>query len=107
MSTVDSSTKLWGLRFLLLQVLLHCTCDDGGKGHERLIFVLIDASVYSHIICVGIDLSLVPEVHITMEMGGFAPMGITEVIPVCEEAEELNGLPIGRIGRRILHVVSQ
>ena len=46
-----------------------------------------------------------PEVHITMEMGGFSPVGITEVPPI-SEAEELSGLPLGRVGSRILHVVS-
>ena len=40
-----------------------------------------------------------------MEMGGFSPVGIAEVLPVCLEAEELNGLVINGMGRRILHVV--
>ena len=42
--------------------------------------------------------------HITMEMGGFSPVGIAEVPPICE-AEELNGLPFNRVGPRILYMV--
>lgn len=55
--------------------------------------------------CTGVDLSFTSEVHIAMEMGGFSPVGITEVPPLYE-AEELSSLPLGRLGRRILHVVS-
>ena len=43
--------------------------------------------------------------HITMEMGGFSPVGIAEVPAICPDAEELNGLPINRVGPRILHLV--
>lgn len=52
----------------------------------------------------GMDLLSTPEVHITMEMGGFSPVGVEEAPPICE-AEQLNGLPIGRMGPRILYVV--
>ena len=49
-------------------------------------------------------MSSVPEVHITMEMGGFSPVGVEETPPICE-AEQLNGLPLNRMGPRILYVV--
>ena len=52
----------------------------------------------------GVDLLSAPEVHITMEMEGFSPVGVEEVSPICE-AEQLNGLPISRMGPRILYVV--
>ena len=52
----------------------------------------------------GVDLLSTPEVHITMEMGGFSPVGVEEAPPICE-AEQLNGLPINRMGPRILYVV--
>ena len=39
-----------------------------------------------------------------MEMGGFSPVGVEETPPICE-AEQLNGLPINRVGPRILYVV--
>ena len=67
---------------------------------ERLLILYLYA--YHH---AGIDWSFAPEVHITMEMGGFSPVGITEVPPISAEAEELSGLPINRMGPRILHVV--
>ena len=45
------------------------------------------------------------EVHITMEMGVFAPEGVYETAQdICEE---LNGVAVGRTGRRILHMVSE
>lgn len=56
---------------------------------------------------VGIDFPSAPEVHITMEMGGFLPVGIAEVPAICPDAEELNGLPINRVGPRILHLVRE
>ena len=52
----------------------------------------------------GMDLLSTPEVHITMEMGGFSPVGVKEAPLICE-AERLNGLPVGRMGPRILYVV--
>ncbi len=56
------------------------------------------------LLCSGVDLSSIPEVHITMEMGGFSPVGVEEAPPICE-AEQLNGLPINRMGPRILYMV--
>ena len=44
------------------------------------------------------------EVHMALDMGGFSPEGVVEIPPVCE-AEELNGLPLGRTGPRILYMV--
>ena len=40
-----------------------------------------------------------------MKIGGFSPEGVSEIPDLCE-AEELNGLPLGHMGRRILYMVS-
>ena len=60
--------------------------------------------LYNMFSSAGVDLLSTPEVHITVEMGGFSPVGAEEAPPICE-AEQLNGLPINRMGPRILYVV--
>jgi len=53
----------------------------------------------------GIDQALQQqEVHTKLLMGGYCPEGVAEIPPICE-AEELNGLPLGHMGERILYMV--
>ena len=57
-------------------------------------------------IIAGLDPSMQQQdVHMGLLVGGFSPVGVTETPPICEEAEELNGLPLGRMGTRILYMV--
>ena len=53
---------------------------------------------------VGIDLNVDPEVSDDILMGVFSPNGVHEVAQ--NIVEQLNGIPVGRIGKLAVYIVS-
>jgi len=53
---------------------------------------------------VGVDLSVDQEINDDILMGVFGPNGVNEVAQ--DIVEQLNGIPVGRIGKLAVYIVS-